>query len=186
MGLQFTYPFVLGARSWVHYDKSMISGGYKPDTTWWFQIFFIFTPIWGRFPFWLIFSNGLKPPTRWSYKPIILGYYVGWNFTLQVEVLAYETWGSETYFKCLATISDLGFAAGTANRTVNRSRLVKGGGNGNWWTDARLKRCFIFFFGGEGITAFSLDVQKNRCLQHCKMRTEHIGEFLRAKNSLWY
>ena len=24
---------------------------------WWFQIFFIFTPIWGRFPFWLIFSK---------------------------------------------------------------------------------------------------------------------------------
>ena len=31
---------------------------------WWFQILFIFTPIWGRFPFWLIFSDGLKPPTR--------------------------------------------------------------------------------------------------------------------------
>ena len=24
-------------------------------TRWWFQIFFIFTPTWGRFPFWLIF-----------------------------------------------------------------------------------------------------------------------------------
>ena len=24
-------------------------------TGWWFQIFFIFNPIWGRFPFWLIF-----------------------------------------------------------------------------------------------------------------------------------
>ena len=31
---------------------------------WWFQKFFIFTPIWGRFPIWLIFSDGLKPPTR--------------------------------------------------------------------------------------------------------------------------
>ncbi len=29
------------------------------DTTrWWFQIFYIFTPIWGRFPFWLIFFKG--------------------------------------------------------------------------------------------------------------------------------
>ena len=27
-------------------------------TRWWFQIFFIFTPIWGRF------RDGLKPPTR--------------------------------------------------------------------------------------------------------------------------
>ncbi len=28
---------------------------------WWFQLFFIFTSIWGRFPF-CYFSNGLKPP----------------------------------------------------------------------------------------------------------------------------
>ena len=32
---------------------------------WWFQTFFIFTPIWGRFPIWLIVSTGLKPPTRY-------------------------------------------------------------------------------------------------------------------------
>ena len=30
----------------------------------WFQIFFIFTPIWGRFPFWLIFFRWVvQPPT---------------------------------------------------------------------------------------------------------------------------
>ena len=43
-------------------------------TGWWFQIFFIFTPIWGRFPIWrAYFSDGLKPPTRqgcwWPEKP---------------------------------------------------------------------------------------------------------------------
>ena len=27
---------------------------------WWFQIFFIFIPIWGRFPFWLIFFKGVE------------------------------------------------------------------------------------------------------------------------------
>ena len=32
---------------------------------WWFQIFFIFTPIWGRFPFWRIFFKWVvQPPTR--------------------------------------------------------------------------------------------------------------------------
>ena len=37
--------------------------GFKPR--WWFQTFFICTPVWGRFPFWRsYFSNGLKPPTR--------------------------------------------------------------------------------------------------------------------------
>ncbi len=29
-------------------------------TRWWFQIFFIFTPIWGRFPIWLIFFKGVE------------------------------------------------------------------------------------------------------------------------------
>ena len=35
-------------------------------TRWWFQIFFIFNPIWGRFPF----SNGLvqPPPNLWHGK----------------------------------------------------------------------------------------------------------------------
>ena len=37
---------------------------YQFYTRWWFQIFFIFTPTWGRFPFWRsYFSDGLKPPT---------------------------------------------------------------------------------------------------------------------------
>ena len=35
---------------------------------WWFQIFYMFTPIWGRFPIWrAYFSNGLvQPPTSYS------------------------------------------------------------------------------------------------------------------------
>ncbi len=34
-------------------------------TGWWFQIFFIFTPTWWRFPYWLIFFKWLvQPPTR--------------------------------------------------------------------------------------------------------------------------
>ena len=31
---------------------------------WWFQIFFIFTPIWGRFPFWLIFFKWVGSTTN--------------------------------------------------------------------------------------------------------------------------
>ncbi len=32
-------------------------------TRWWFQIFFIFTPTWGRFPFWLIFFRWVETVT---------------------------------------------------------------------------------------------------------------------------
>ena len=33
---------------------------------WWFQIFFIFTAIWGRFPFWLIFQMG------WNHQLVLV------------------------------------------------------------------------------------------------------------------
>ena len=38
-------------------------------TGWWFQIFFIFIPIWGNDPIWrAYFSDGLvQPPTRWHF-----------------------------------------------------------------------------------------------------------------------
>ena len=41
-------------------------------TSWWFQTFFIFTPIWGNDPFWrAYFSKGLKPPTRFTRHPTL-------------------------------------------------------------------------------------------------------------------
>ena len=49
----------------------------KYITRWWFQIFFIFIPTWGRFPFWLFFSNGLKPTTRSDWwNTVACGYIV--------------------------------------------------------------------------------------------------------------
>ena len=30
------------------------------NSTWWFQIFFMFIPVWGRFPIWLIFFKGVE------------------------------------------------------------------------------------------------------------------------------
>ena len=35
-------------------------GKKRAFTRWWFQTFFIFTPIWGRFPIWLIFFKGVE------------------------------------------------------------------------------------------------------------------------------
>ena len=37
-------------------------------TRWWFQIFCIFTPIWGRFPFWLIFFRWVETTNQFSRK----------------------------------------------------------------------------------------------------------------------
>ena len=33
---------------------------HQTNTRWWFQTFFKFTPIWGRFPFWLIFFRWVE------------------------------------------------------------------------------------------------------------------------------
>ena len=38
----------------------------KPSSRWWFQILFIFTPTWGRFPFWLIFFK-----RGWNHQPVL-------------------------------------------------------------------------------------------------------------------
>ena len=51
---------------WIHPDSSSSAilddskSQTLQNTRWWFQIFFIFTPIWARFPFWLIFFKGVE------------------------------------------------------------------------------------------------------------------------------
>ena len=51
---------------------------------WWFQIFFIFTPIWGEdSQFDSYFSNGLKPPTRyvwWAPTSFVHGVMGRWHY----------------------------------------------------------------------------------------------------------
>ena len=49
---------------------------YKTISRWWFQILFIFIPIWGNYPT-LLISNGLKPSTRYFggthfVKPLVI------------------------------------------------------------------------------------------------------------------
>ena len=41
-------------------------------TRWWFQIFFIFTPIWGRFPIWLIFFTWVETTNQFIYMYICI------------------------------------------------------------------------------------------------------------------
>ena len=35
---------------------------------WWFHIFLMFTPIWGRFPFWLIFFRWVETTNQFSFR----------------------------------------------------------------------------------------------------------------------
>ena len=45
---------------WIQSDVLRTASRKGNTTRWWFQIFFIFTPTWGRFPFWLIFFKGVE------------------------------------------------------------------------------------------------------------------------------
>ena len=46
---------------------------WKRDASWWFQTFFIFTPIWGRLPFWLIFFRWVET-TNQDDKKLLQGF----------------------------------------------------------------------------------------------------------------
>ena len=46
--------------TWLIFWQTLGWRRFKYITGWWFQIFFIFTPIWGRFPFWLIFFKWVE------------------------------------------------------------------------------------------------------------------------------
>ena len=50
----------LGSSSWFLETEDSMFATPKRGTGWWFQILFIFTSIWGRFPFWPIFFNWVE------------------------------------------------------------------------------------------------------------------------------
>ena len=59
---------------------------------WWFQILFLFTPIWGRFPFWrAYFWDGLKPPTRWPLKKVCVFSFYRWSSFWCPEILRHAS-----------------------------------------------------------------------------------------------
>ena len=69
-------------------------------TGWWFQIFFIFTPIWGRFPIWLIFFKWVESTNQ--IKIMLKNWFKG--RVCQTQVFGYKI-GS---FGCYA-LSLIGF-----------------------------------------------------------------------------
>ena len=63
---------------------------------WWFQIFFIFTLIWGRFPIWLIFFKGVETTNQvyvewWEFTGPIYSKNMTFENTLFIKVTG--CWG---------------------------------------------------------------------------------------------
>ena len=54
------HEFTLRGELLARHHLSMICSGRQLNTRWWFQIFFIFTPIWGNDPIWLIFFRWVE------------------------------------------------------------------------------------------------------------------------------
>ena len=71
----------------------------NPLSRCWFQTFFIFTPIWGRFPFWLIFFKGVET-TNQLYHP--------GSMMIFIYFYPYNTYSIRLY-TCIKTYLDLPF-----------------------------------------------------------------------------
>ena len=52
-----------------------ILDNWQRSTRWWFQIFFIFTPSWARFPFWLIFFKRVETTNQSTSISSTLGFF---------------------------------------------------------------------------------------------------------------
>ena len=92
----------------------LVVGRWACMTGWWFQICFIFTPIWGIFPFWLIFFQmgwfNHQPDDVWQRSLIIIDFdFEGWrwpNFSSRTgwwqlkDFLNFhpENWGDHHFF----------------------------------------------------------------------------------------
>ena len=84
------YIFPNGS-GWVFFLLSCSVWGGRIYTSWWFQICFIFTPIWGRFPFWLIFFKGVGSTTNQKSKGPPFCFLPRFG-SLQVFVRTYRSW----------------------------------------------------------------------------------------------
>ena len=65
----------------------------KVYTGWWFQIFFIFTPTWGRFPFWLIFFKRVETTNKYRMNSIMYPWFVfGCTYCFKGKLIAMTQW----------------------------------------------------------------------------------------------
>ena len=53
-------------------------------TRWWFHIFFLFTPIWGRFPIWLVFVRWVETTNR------LIHQHFSWDLTNGPRFVSYD------------------------------------------------------------------------------------------------
>ena len=82
-------------------------------TGWWFQIFFIFTPTWGRFPIWLVFFRCVETTNQISSPKgtLITGRW------FQIFFIFTPTWGRFpiwlVFFRCVETTNQISSPKGT-------------------------------------------------------------------------
>ena len=76
-------PFILAEEYGLGFVLSDLVSQKIWDSGWWFQIFVIFTPIWGRFPCWLIFFKGVETTNQ------DLIFWLGRSFWLSKDMIWY-------------------------------------------------------------------------------------------------
>ena len=66
-------------------------------TRWWFQRFFIFIPIWGRFQFWLIFFKWVEATNQWRWY-LFFKCIEEWQWYIYIYI-SWSRW--YLFFKCI-------------------------------------------------------------------------------------
>ena len=107
---------------------------------WWFQICFIFTSVWGRFPFWLIFFNWVettnqivKTPTQWFM--LFSSCFVGrWNLLSGLPISSGYVVFRECNVKSIKKSDDLWFVVGLFRvDTTDMEDVWPVGIDKTWW-----------------------------------------------------
>ena len=129
MGINFhkLLGFSIGHLSFRESSPKLISLFRKLEVDeiklWWFQIFFSFTPIWGRFPFWLIFFKGVENQLdNQFYFSQIIGIQLCFCF-FEHENLPFLR-GS--FFLCVCVFRIWGFLSGTFyDHYIHRAKIME-------------------------------------------------------------
>ena len=77
------------------------------SSRWWFQTSFIFTPIWGRFPMWLIFFRWVETTNQFMYNQ---RFPVNQPIALGNQLISGNRCDSRSYFSSLPMVGPLRFS----------------------------------------------------------------------------
>ena len=150
-------------------------------TRWWFQIFFMFTPIWGRFPIWLIFFEGVETTNQVMMKIPAMP-WISSNLrpsravAQQMDWLSHPPWQWQCSSQQSCRPVSIACYAGSGQH-INRSSTLNSMCSALMWKSvALLVRCFL---------APSRPLQESNIFHRMHLVTAKLTMVKVLKSSTW-